>query len=44
MPVVTLVIEGGRDTMRNLYYDLKAQIPIVVFAVRQSNSKLRVFN
>ncbi|CAF4051819.1 unnamed protein product, partial [Rotaria sordida] len=29
-PVVTIVVEGGRDTITNIYYDLRADIPVVI--------------
>ncbi|CAF4870469.1 unnamed protein product [Rotaria sp. Silwood1] len=30
VPVVTIVVEGGRDTITNIYYDLRANIPVVI--------------
>ncbi|UJR26318.1 hypothetical protein I4U23_007656 [Adineta vaga] len=30
IPVVTLVVEGGKDTITNIYYDLKSNIPVVI--------------
>ncbi|CAF1538232.1 unnamed protein product, partial [Didymodactylos carnosus] len=30
VPVVTIVVEGGRDTIKNIYYDLRRDIPIVI--------------
>ncbi|CAF4647243.1 unnamed protein product [Rotaria sp. Silwood1] len=29
-PVVTIVVDGGSDTMANIYYDLKHNIPVVI--------------
>ncbi|CAF4055197.1 unnamed protein product, partial [Adineta steineri] len=29
-PVVTIVVEGGRDTIRNIYYDLRDNIPVII--------------
>lgn len=34
VPVVTMVVEGGRDTIANIYYDLRANIPVVLIDVR----------
>jgi hypothetical protein len=33
VPVVTVVVEGGRDTITNIYHDLHANIPIVIIDV-----------
>ena len=33
VPVVTIVVEGGRDTITNMYYDLRANIPVVIIDV-----------
>ncbi|CAF0878333.1 unnamed protein product [Adineta steineri] len=30
LPVVTIVVEGGRDTITNIYYDLRENIPVVI--------------
>ncbi|CAF1229932.1 unnamed protein product [Rotaria sordida] len=30
VPVVTIVVEGGIDTVKNIYYDLKSNIPVVI--------------
>ncbi|CAF0816739.1 unnamed protein product [Adineta ricciae] len=30
VPVVTLVVEGGKDTLKNVYYDLKSNVPVVI--------------
>ncbi|CAF3973574.1 unnamed protein product, partial [Rotaria sordida] len=30
VPIVTIVVEGGRDTITNIYYDLRADIPVVI--------------
>ncbi|CAF1449983.1 unnamed protein product [Adineta steineri] len=30
LPVVTIVVEGGRDTIRNIYYDLRDNIPVII--------------
>ncbi|CAF1409612.1 unnamed protein product, partial [Adineta steineri] len=30
IPVVTIVVEGGRDTITNMYYDLRENIPVVI--------------
>lgn len=30
-----MVVEGGRDTIANIYYDLRANIPVVLIDVRQ---------
>ncbi|CAF1276333.1 unnamed protein product [Rotaria magnacalcarata] len=30
VPVVTIVVEGGRDTITNIYNDLRANIPVVI--------------
>ena len=32
-PVVSLVLEGGKDTIANIYYDVKANIPVVIIDV-----------
>jgi hypothetical protein len=37
VPAVTIVVEGGRDTIANMYYDLRANIPVVIIDVSQSN-------
>ncbi|CAF4924916.1 unnamed protein product, partial [Rotaria sp. Silwood1] len=29
-PVVTIVVEGGQDTVNNTYYDLRANIPVII--------------
>ncbi|CAF1177771.1 unnamed protein product [Rotaria sp. Silwood1] len=29
-PVVTIVVEGGRETIKNVYHDLRANIPVVI--------------
>ncbi|CAF1004363.1 unnamed protein product [Adineta steineri] len=30
IPCVTIVVEGGKDTIKNVYYDLKENIPVVI--------------
>ncbi|CAF4423949.1 unnamed protein product [Rotaria socialis] len=30
VPVITIVVEGGRDTITNMYNDLRANIPVVI--------------
>ncbi|CAF1229892.1 unnamed protein product, partial [Rotaria sp. Silwood1] len=30
VPVVTIVVEGGQDTVNNTYYDLRANIPVII--------------
>ncbi|CAF1116563.1 unnamed protein product, partial [Adineta steineri] len=30
LPVVTIVVEGGKDTIKNIYYDLRDNIPVVI--------------
>ncbi|CAF4840745.1 unnamed protein product [Rotaria socialis] len=30
VPVITIVVEGGRDTITNIYNDLRANIPVVI--------------
>ncbi|CAF3967063.1 unnamed protein product, partial [Adineta steineri] len=30
LPVVTIVVEGGKDTITNIYYDLRDNIPVVI--------------
>ncbi|UJR22717.1 hypothetical protein I4U23_025751 [Adineta vaga] len=30
IPVVTIVVEGGKDTIANIYYDLRENIPVVI--------------
>ncbi|CAF1153213.1 unnamed protein product [Rotaria sordida] len=30
VPVVTIAVEGGRDTVNNIYYDLRAKIPVII--------------
>ncbi len=35
VPVVTIVVEGGRDTITNMCYDLKSTIPVVIIDVRK---------
>ncbi|CAF0834212.1 unnamed protein product [Adineta ricciae] len=30
IPVVTIVVEGGQDTIANIYYDLRENIPVVI--------------
>ncbi|CAF3378524.1 unnamed protein product, partial [Rotaria sp. Silwood2] len=30
VPVVTIVVEGGHDTITNIYYDLRANIPVII--------------
>ena len=30
-----MVVEGGRDTIANIYYDLRANIPVVLIDARQ---------
>ncbi|CAF1094081.1 unnamed protein product [Adineta steineri] len=30
LPVVTIVVEGGIDTIRNIYYDLRDDIPVFI--------------
>jgi hypothetical protein len=37
VPVVTIVVEGGKDTITNMYYDLRANIPVVIIDVSKSN-------
>ena len=32
---MTIVVEGGRDTIVNMYYDLRADIPVVIIDVSQ---------
>lgn len=34
VPTVTIVVEGGPDTLTAIYNDLKNEIPIVLIAVR----------
>lgn len=34
VPVVTLLVEGGKESINTIYYDLKANIPVVVIDVR----------
>ncbi len=31
------MVEGGKDTIANAYYDLREHIPVVVVDVRKSN-------
>ena len=33
VPAVTIVVEGGKDTITNMYYDLRANIPVVIIDV-----------
>lgn len=33
VPTVTIVVEGGKDTIANMYYDLRANIPVVIIDV-----------
>ena len=33
VPTVTIVVEGGRDTIINMYYDLQNDIPVVIIDV-----------
>ena len=35
VPVVTLVLEGGKDTIANIYYDLRTDIPVVIIDVSE---------
>ncbi|CAF1095367.1 unnamed protein product [Didymodactylos carnosus] len=30
VPTVTIVVEGGRDTIKNMYYDLRRNIPVII--------------
>ncbi|CAF1184605.1 unnamed protein product [Adineta steineri] len=30
IPIVTIVVEGGKDTITNIYYDLRDNIPVVI--------------
>jgi len=32
------VVEGGEDTIANIYYDLRENIPIVIIGVCESNT------
>lgn len=34
VPIVTIVVEGGPDTLLTMYRDLRSQIPIVLIDVR----------
>jgi hypothetical protein len=34
---VTLVVEGGKDTLANVYYDLRENVPVVLINVKKSN-------
>ncbi|CAF1069123.1 unnamed protein product [Adineta steineri] len=33
VPVVTIVVEGGKDTITNIYYDLRDNIPVLIIDV-----------
>ncbi len=35
--MVTIIAEGGIDTLTNIYYDLRANIPVILIEVRKSN-------
>jgi predicted secreted protein len=32
------VVEGGKDTIANIYYDLRENIPIIIIGVCKSNT------
>ncbi|CAF4578258.1 unnamed protein product, partial [Didymodactylos carnosus] len=33
VPTVTIVVGGGRDTIKNMYYDLRRNIPVIIIDV-----------
>lgn len=33
VPTVTIVVEGGKETLDNIYYDLKRGIPVLIIEV-----------
>jgi diphthamide synthase (EF-2-diphthine--ammonia ligase) len=33
------VVEGGKDTIANIYYDLKESIPVVIIGVSKPKTK-----
>ena len=33
VPVVTIVVEGGKNTLINIYYDLRDNVPVVLINV-----------
>ena len=35
--MVSLVLEGGKDTIANIYYDLRENIPVVIVDVSSSS-------
>ncbi|CAF2638466.1 unnamed protein product [Rotaria sp. Silwood2] len=34
IPIVTIVVEGGRQTIEDVYHDLKANIPVIIIDVK----------
>ena len=37
-PIVTIVVEGGKDALKNMYNDLREDIPVVIIEVSQRYS------
>ncbi len=31
------MVEGGKDTLANVYYDLRKNVPVLIINVRKSN-------
>ena len=39
VPVVTVIVEGGKKTIENVYYDLRENIPVVIINVSTSERR-----
>lgn len=40
VPLVTIIFEGGKKTIENVYYDLRENIPVVIINVSTSKRRL----
>jgi hypothetical protein len=40
VPAVTIVVEGGKDTITNMYHDLRDNIPVVIIDVSKLNEMI----
>jgi hypothetical protein len=37
VPIVTLLFEGGEDSVRSIYHDLRRNIPVIIINVRRQH-------